>query len=97
MPAAHRAIVDLNTGHGCFPPVLASKGSPDVRINEKPAHRFSDPYFPHGCGKCSPHVGFGSEGSSKVYINGKPVRRIGDGVSCGASAKDGSDNVFIGG
>jgi len=97
MPAAHRALVDLNTGHDCFPPVLASSGSSDVKINEKPAHRFSDPYFPHECGVCSPHVGFGSKGSSKVYINGKPARRVEDAVSCGGTAKDGASNVFIGG
>lgn len=35
--------------------------------------------------------------SGDVFINGKGAGRIGDSVSCGGNAAEGSSNVIIGG
>ena len=97
MPPAHRALVDVCTGHGCFPSRKTTAGSPNVFINAKPAHRVGDPYQTHGCGVCTPHGGVGAAGSGSVFTNGIPQRRVGDAVSCGGAAASGSGDVFVGG
>ena len=42
MPAALIAITSMCSGHGCFPARNATTGSPDININNKPAHRKDD-------------------------------------------------------
>jgi hypothetical protein len=97
MPAAHRHNPDKCTGHACYPGRATAGGSGNVFINKKPAHRDTDPYAPHGCGKCPPHGGNGAGGSGSVFTNKLAQRRVGDAVSCGGVAATGSSNVFVGG
>ena len=98
MPPAHRRT-DIGSGHSChFPPTLATGGSPNVFVNNKPLMRVGDAYVPHGCPVC-PEPVHGRKlaaGSSTVFINGKPAGRIGDAIDCGGQAQTGSANVFIG-
>lgn len=98
MAPAHRRT-DIGSGHSChFPPTLATGGSPNVFVNNKPLMRVGDAYVPHGCPVC-PEPTHGRKlaaGSSSVFINGKPAGRIGDAIDCGGQAQTGSPNVFIG-
>ncbi len=98
MPPAHRRS-DIGSGHSChFPPTLATGGSPNIFVNNKPLMRVGDAYVPHGCPVC-PEPSHGrrlAAGSSTVFINGKPAGRVGDAIDCGGQAQTGSSNVFIG-
>ena len=96
MPAVARKG-DICSGHGCFPPRPSTGASPDVYVNGIAVHRQGDGWATHGCGDCTPHGGNLSAGSSTVYVNGKQMGRIGDPVSCGSVAAQGSPNVFAGG
>ena len=42
------------------------------------------------------HDGNISNGSGSVFVNGLGVARVGDPVSCGSTAAQGSQNVFAG-
>ena len=96
MPAAHLKGGN-GSGHGSFPPRNNIEGSPDVFINGIEAHREGDGWSVH----CNPvpvcHGSVMASGSATVFINGKAAARIGDPVSCGSVAVDGSSDVFIGG
>lgn len=95
MPAVHRKG-DSGTGHGCFPPRTNNQGSSDVFCNGIPVHRQGDSWNVHCCGiPC--HGGSLAAGSSTVFANNKDLGRIGDPVSCGSAAANGSGNVFAGG
>ena len=100
MPAVTRKG-DTCTGHECFPPRNSIGGSPNVFVNNIPAHREGDGWETHTC--THPKVPHGSHGgslasgSSTVYVNGKQLGRIGDPVSCGSSVATGSGNVYAGG
>jgi len=95
MPAVHRKG-DSGTGHGCFPPRTNNQGSSDVFCNGIPVHRQGDSWNVHCCGiPC--HGGNLASGSSTVFANNKDLGRIGDPVSCGSAAANGSGNVFAGG
>ena len=48
MPGAVR-MIDICSGHGCFPPRPNITSSPNVFINCIPATRFLDQRFVHGC------------------------------------------------
>lgn len=99
MPKATR-LGDIGSGHGChFPPSPSIAGSPDVYVNGIPIIRQSDPYLPHACPSCPapPHPRSLSAGSSTVNVNGKKAGRVGDSISCGGAADQGSSDVFIGG
>ena len=100
MPAVTRQG-DICTGHECFPPRASTAGSPNVFVNDTPAHRQTDgwaahtcthPEIPHGT-----HAGTLAAGSGTVYCNGLQLGRIGDPVDCGSSVATGSGNVFAGG
>lgn len=66
---------------------VISLGSPNVRVNGRPAARATDP---ETC-----HVGLVAQGSLKVHVNGLPASRVGDKTSCGAVITAGSTNVVI--
>lgn len=98
MPQAHRRA-DIGSAHSChFPPTLATGGSPDVYVNERPLMRVGDAYVPHGCPACPKpsHQRKLAVGSGSVFVNGRPAGRIGDAIDCGGQAQTGSNNVFIG-
>ena len=96
MAAAHR-LGDLNTGHDSCAPVPLSTASNNVLVNGKGAGRQGDSYASHGCDVHPGHSGSVSAGSGTVFVNGRPFARIGDTVSCGGSAAEGSPDVFVGG
>lgn len=86
---------DKSLGHSpCFPPVPATMGSNNVRVNKMPVVRMGDPYKLHCCsGSC--HVGKAT-GSSRVFANKKGVTRLGDKITCGDTSGGGSSNVSAG-
>ena len=92
---------DICTGHSCFPPRKSTSGSPNVFVNEIPAHRESDSWAAHTCTHSDvphgTHTSVLASGSSTVYANGRQLGRIGDPVACGSSVATGSKNVFAGG
>jgi uncharacterized Zn-binding protein involved in type VI secretion len=93
MPAALIAITSMCSGHGCFPARKATTGSPDININNKPAHRKDDKWDIHQC--TGSHDGFLSAGSPKMTWNNKPSGRVSDPVNCGSTAATGSSDTFI--
>jgi len=98
MAEAHR-LGDIGSGHSChFPPTPSTEASPDVNIDGIPAVRQGDAYSPHACPSCPApaHPRSLSGGSGSVFINGKPAGRIGDAISCGGEAAEGSSSVYIG-
>ena len=64
-----------------------SKGSPNVRVNGRPAARATD------AETC--HDGVVAQGSLKVHVNGQPATRVGDKTSCGGVITAGSPNVVF--
>lgn len=94
-PAAR--VGDMQSGHGCFPPTNAIKGSTNVRINGKPAMIVGGQYAPHCCPKPGCHPVVQASGSGSVRINGRPASRLGDRTGCGGATITGSSNVLIGG
>lgn len=98
LPSAHRRT-DIGSGHSChFPSTLATGGSPNVFVNNKPLMRVGDAYVSHGCSVCPEpeHGRMLAAGSSTVFVNGLSAGRIGDAIDCGGQAETGSPNVFIG-
>ena len=88
---------DLSTSDPCgAPPRPNTAGSPNVFINNLPAHRLSDPWAPHACPGSSPHGAVTASGSSTVFINNLPAARLSDAISCGSSIAMGSPNVLFG-
>ena len=83
---------DNNTGHGDYPAVALTSGSPNVFINNRPCGRKTDSYPSHSDGEHS-HSGTISSGSSTVFVNGLPIARVNDSVSCGGKVAEGSSNV----
>jgi uncharacterized Zn-binding protein involved in type VI secretion len=86
--------------HGCPHPVVgpATVGSPNVRVNSRPALRADDPGVHAAC--CGPNIWHAAQGSGSVLINGKPAHRLGDQVTaCGGAGSlvEGSGNVNAGG
>lgn len=96
MPAVTRKG-DMCTGHADFPPRKSTSGSPNVFVNDIPAHRQNDSWAVHCNSLPSCHGGNLASGSSTVYANGRQLGRIGDPVNCGSRVATGSGNVFAGG
>lgn len=94
MPAVARKG-DMGSGHGGYPPRPNDQGSPDVRINGKPAHRVGDHWTVH-CDDGSCHDSSLAKGSATVRVNGRPLGRVGDAVACGSTVAQGSPNVNAG-
>ncbi|MBQ7154856.1 MAG: PAAR domain-containing protein [Synergistaceae bacterium] len=96
MPPVTR-LGDNCTGHDSWPPRPSTSGSPDVFVNNIPAHRQGDSWAVH----CNPvpqcHASVLAAGSSTVYCNGMQLGRIGDPVACGSSVAAGSPDVYAGG
>lgn len=90
-------VGDMQSGHGCFPPTNAIKGTSNVFINGKPAMIVGGQYVTHCCPLPGCHPVILGSGSGTVSINGAPAGRIGDKIACGGSVITGSSNVFIGG
>jgi uncharacterized Zn-binding protein involved in type VI secretion len=94
-PAARKG--DKDTGHGCWPPRPNVEGSPDVFINNRPAHRQGDKWAVHCCPRRGCHDSVLAQGSPTVFTNGRQQGRKGDPVACGGRVVEGSPDVFVGG
>lgn len=94
MPGAVR-LLDLCTGHACYPPRPNIQASTDVFVNSRGWHRKADRWMAHCC-YTSCHDSQTSEGSKSVYVNLKRVARIGDSICCGSKCLLGSNDVFAG-
>lgn len=87
--------------HGCpacpHPAVgPAIIGSPDVKVNGRPALRVGDHGMHTAC--CNSNTWIAKAGSPTVFINNKAAHREGDEVThCGGKGKliEGSPNVFV--
>jgi uncharacterized Zn-binding protein involved in type VI secretion len=96
MPLAAR-LADICTGHECWPPRPNDQGSPNVRINGRPAHRQTDHWMTHCCPEIPEcHDSHLAAGSPTVRVNGLQKGRIGDPVACGSAVMTGSPNVNVG-
>lgn len=82
---------DKCTGHPGAGPRANDQGSPDVFINNLPAHRQGDHWLKH-----SNHDSTLAQGSPTVFVNGKAQGRVGDRVACGSTVANGSPDVFVG-
>jgi len=74
-------------------------GSPDVRINGRPAARVGDSSTRHlkpGL-ICPPHTAKINSGAATVYINGQPAARVGSTLAGCTRVAAGSADVEIGG
>ncbi|MDR2051103.1 MAG: PAAR domain-containing protein [Deltaproteobacteria bacterium] len=74
----------------------ATRGSPDVFIDGRPALRLGDPGVHASC--CGSNTWVTAEGSKKVLINDIPAVRLHDATAhCGGSGRmiEGSPTVFI--
>src|ERR1043166_6750903 len=81
--------------HPCTGPAI--QGSPDVRVNRRPALRVSDPGIHAAC--CGTNTWTATKGSLTVFINGKGAHRMGDqNRHCGGLGQlvEGSPNVIVG-
>jgi uncharacterized Zn-binding protein involved in type VI secretion len=87
---------DISAGHYPWPPRDNDQASTNVFVNGLGWHRLGDHWLIH----CAPppvcHDGVLSLGSNTVFINNKQAGRIGDPISCGDFANEGSPNVFCG-
>lgn len=97
MPGVAR-LGDMSTGDPCgAPPRPNAAASPNVFVNNIPAHRLGDAWSPHACPGSPPHGATTVSGSSTVFVNNIPVARIGDAISCGSTIATGSADVIAGG
>lgn len=94
MPQAHR-VYDKCSGHDCWPPRPLMSGAQTVVTNGNFQAIKGGRYAPHICGT-NGHAAEVSEGSNTVIINGYSASRVGDKVSCGGTAHEGSSDVIIG-
>jgi uncharacterized Zn-binding protein involved in type VI secretion len=82
--------------HDCIGP--AESGSPDVKVNNRPALRVTDVGIHAKC--CGENVWVAKAGSSTVLINGLKAHRKGDlDEHCGGPGfmVEGSEDVITGG
>lgn len=96
MPAAARQG-DPGVTH-CSSYTIAT-GSPDVRINGRPAARVGDSSTRHlrpGL-ICPPHTAKINSGAATVHINGFPAARVGSTLAMCTRVAAGSADVEIGG
>lgn len=93
MPGLVR-LGDLCNGHtGEYPPRPCIEASNNVFINGKGIHRKGDAWDIH-CNFWNCHGGVMIGGSNSIFINGIAAAQVGDLISCGAVAAQGSGNVF---
>jgi len=85
---------DITSGHGCHPPVIGATASPNVYVNNLPAHHATNTTVPHTCGT-DVHPDVYTLGSAKVMINGQQAMPIGGTLLPGGTVAEGSHNVFI--
>jgi uncharacterized Zn-binding protein involved in type VI secretion len=82
--------------HSCVGP--GTKGSPNVKVNGKPALRVTDTGVHSSC--CGANTWVAKAGSATVFINNLKAHRLGDAVQhCGGMGQliEGSPNVTVGG
>mgnify|MGYP006277978817 CR=1 FL=1 len=94
MPGLVR-LGDYCSGHDGYPPRPGIEASNNVFINGRGVHRRGDRWDTH-CNSHNCHGGYLMEGSSTIFINGIPAGQVGDRISCGSTASNGSGNVFGG-
>ena len=85
---------DITSGHGCHPPVIGATASPNVYVNNLPAHCATNKTVEHTCGT-DVHPDVYTLGSAKVMINGQQAMPIGGTLLPGGTVAEGSQNVFI--
>lgn len=95
MPGCAR-LMDIDSGHGCFPPRPNCSGSENVMVDNRKVHRKTDRWLPHCCPTQGCHDATTSTASNTVFANNLGIARIGDSVSCGSTIKQGSTTVIIG-
>lgn len=95
MPGAAR-INDLCSGHGSWPPRMATQGSNDVYVNNRKQHRQSDSWAVHCKPGGSCHSSYLLAGSPTSYANNLQKGRIGDFVACGSVVMTGSTDTRVG-
>jgi uncharacterized Zn-binding protein involved in type VI secretion len=81
--------------HSCTGP--ATKGSPDVFVNNRAALRVGDSGIHAKC--CGPNTWVATKGSGSVSINNQPAHRVQDAdMHCGGPGYmiEGSPDVFVG-
>jgi len=81
---------------------VLSQGSPDVRVNGRPAVRAGLDYVASCSGLLSTHhfpkpMARVAEGSRTVRVNGRPFARVAARLECAAAITAGSPNVRVGG
>jgi uncharacterized Zn-binding protein involved in type VI secretion len=87
-------------GKDCCPHAAtgpAVTGSPNVKVNARPALRAGDSGIHAAC--CGPNTWIATEGSPSVRINGQPAHRKGDlDMHCGGPGEmiEGSPDVLVG-
>lgn len=96
MPAVSR-LLDLCTGHNCWPSRVNDTGSSDVFVNGRGVHRQTDHWGTHCCPDQGCHDSILATGSTTVYVNGLQCSRVGDPIECGSIVMTGSETVFAGG
>lgn len=95
MPPVCRHLIDICTGHDCWPPRPTAGGSPNVKVNNKLWHRQTDPWQVHCCGS-NCHSSVLASGSPTVIVNNLEGGRIGDPVACGSKVATGSPDTICG-
>jgi uncharacterized Zn-binding protein involved in type VI secretion len=93
------APIDAHGCPACPHPAIgpAIQGSPNVKVNRRPALRVDDPGIHMAC--CGPNTWTATKGSMTVFINGKAAHRMGDqNRHCGGMGTliEGSLNVIVG-
>lgn len=91
-----RLGVDATTGHGCFPPTRASRGSLTVFIDQIAQVRLTDTYISHCCPAKGCHTPVASSGSVSVYTDQLYSQRTSDSMGCGDKCKASSISTFAG-
>jgi uncharacterized Zn-binding protein involved in type VI secretion len=88
-------LTSICTGHGGFPPRLATSASTNTFIEGIGVHAVGDTWAEHSDGY-STHASVLATGSSKTFLKGMPVGRVGDTIACGSVVSTGATRTEIG-
>jgi uncharacterized Zn-binding protein involved in type VI secretion len=88
-------LTSICTGHGGFPPRLATSASTNTFIEGIGVHCVGDTWAEHSDGHSS-HSSVLATGSPKTFLKGLPVGRVGDAIACGSLVATGANRTEIG-
>jgi uncharacterized Zn-binding protein involved in type VI secretion len=88
-------LTSICTGHGGFPPRLATSASTNTFIENVGIHVVGDTWAEHSDGFTT-HASTLATGSPKTFLKGMPVGRVGDVIVCGSSVATGATRTEIG-